>query len=147
MASIFSKIRNWFKGPNPSAPQPPIGRLRGHRGVAERSAKQPDLSPENVAKWEPIQEPEVEAFVHGNQILPVHSSNVESLQYFAEDKKLLVSFLGKDGRPGSAYLYSNIQEHEALLFAAARSKGEMVWNMLRVRSSKTAHRKPFVRIR
>lgn len=117
----------------------------GIRELEERIRKlrQPqDLSKENIAKWQKLGKDEVYSFVYEAMPLFVHSTNVSMLQYFIEEKKLVVEFKG-----GGVYAYSNVTEDEAIAFAKEPSKGGTVWSLLRVRGSKTAHKKPYVKIR
>lgn len=114
----------------------------GHRGVAAGNLKRPNLSQANVDQWRNLPPSEVEAFINDAFPLFVHSTNVSMLQYFKEERKLMVEY-----KKGGVYLYSNISTQEALDFARAPSKGGEVWDVLRIRGSKTAHRKPFVKIR
>ena len=140
MATIFGRIRDYFRGKKPKAPA-----LPGNRGIAAGSLKKPDLEryAERVERrQEYIPANEVEDFLYNEGLLFVNSSNVGAVQYFEQDRKLMVEFLG-----GSAYLYSNVSLEEAKSFANAQSKGAWVWDNLRVRGSKTAHRKPYSRIR
>lgn len=93
-------------------------------------------------RWWTLYNDVVAGFVYDQDYLPVHSSNVAAAQYFITDQKLMVEF-----RSGAAYLYSNVTEQEAVQFATALSKGGFCWDVLRVRGSKTAHKKPYSRIR
>jgi hypothetical protein len=86
---------------------------------------------------------EVEGFVYAGEPLVVASSNVGPLaQYTIDTQQLMLEFLD-----GSAYLYDDVTPDEAFDFAAAPSKGEWVWNHLRIRGTKNDHRKPFRKIR
>ena len=85
---------------------------------------------------------DVEAFLFRRKVLTVSSSNVASAQFIAGQNKLIVQYLD-DGKPGQHYKYDGVTEQEALSFANAGSKGVWTWTVLRVRGSKTAHRKPF----
>jgi KTSC domain len=84
----------------------------------------------------------VDEFLYFGEFLFVQSSNVAVAQYFPEDQKLMVEFLN-----GSAYLYSGVGVEEARDFAEAPSKGEWIWDHLRKRGSKWAHRKAYLRVR
>ena len=79
-------------------------------------------------------------FLHFNQVISVNSSNVASAQYDRSRQELTLEY-----ENGSAYVYREVSEAEAQSFLTAPSKGEWVWDNLRVRGSKTAHRKPFVK--
>lgn len=81
---------------------------------------------------------EVNDFLFRGKVLSVSSSNLEAAQFLAGENKLIVKYLG-DGH----YEYDGVTEGEALAFANAPSKGVFVWDHLRVRGSKTAHRKAF----
>lgn len=85
---------------------------------------------------------DVEAFLFRRKVLPVSSSNVAATQFIAGQNKMIVQYLD-DGKPGQHYRYDGVTEQEALSFANAGSKGVWTWTVLRVRGSKTAHRKPF----
>ena len=74
-------------------------------------------------------------------MLPVNSSNVEYAQYFWDKEEMVVGFKG-----GSSYKYYDVSHAEAEEFTKAQSKGSWVWSALRVRGSKTAHKKKFVRL-
>lgn len=118
----------------------------GHRGVALGN-KPKDESNEAAmrawtSKWRNISPEAAEGFLYDNEILFVNSSNVAALQYFPEDQKMMVEFLN-----GSAYLYSGVTPTEAQGFVQAQSKGKNVWDVLRVRGSKTAHKKRYTRIK
>ncbi|MDE2098100.1 MAG: KTSC domain-containing protein [Patescibacteria group bacterium] len=145
--TLADSIRD-FLHPTGRKPTPPKVAQRqpslGHRGIAAGSLKpgEQDFSQENIDKWVGVPADEVEAFVHDQMPLFVHSTNVSLLQYFPEDQKLMVEFLN-----GGAYLYSNVTETEAYELAKAESKGGFLWDRIRVRGSKTAHKKPFVKLR
>jgi len=128
----------------PATQLPRRQRVLGHRGIAARDLRpgKQDLSAENVARWQLLSGDEVERFVYDQAPLVVHSSNVRLVQYFLDAQQLMVEF-----RRGAAYLYSNVTEQEALALAQAPSKGGFVWDYLRVRGSRTAHQKPYVRLR
>ena len=157
MASLFSKFTNKIRGAFGKKPQAPkvktsqerltekfseLGLTTGNRGRAYRDLKNPDLSPENQAKWRELSDVHGTGFVYDQQPLFVHSSNVAMLQYFGDSQKLMVEFLN-----GSSYLYDNVTENEAIQFYAAHSKGGAVWSLLRVRGSRTLHKKPYKKTR
>ena len=81
---------------------------------------------------------DVEAFLFRRKVLPVSSSNVAAAQFIAGQNKMIIAY-HDDGY----YEYDGVTEQEAVEFANAPSKGIWCWNVLRVRGSKTAHRKPF----
>lgn len=86
---------------------------------------------------------EANGFVYqGDPLYTPKSSNVALAQYHRADQKLMVEY-----KNGSAYLYDPVSETEALAFWEAMSKGGHLWDHFRVRGSKTAHRKNYVRIR
>ena len=111
------------------------GKVVGHRGVATGL-------PPDVSKHEILTPTESEEFVYKERILYVHSSNVNSAQYFLDRQALQLTFHG-----GGVYEYSNVSEQEAINFAQALSKGKWTWDSLRVRGSRTQHRKPYRRIK
>jgi hypothetical protein len=143
MSSILSKLRNLFGFTPPEMPKIPG---TGNRGIAARSIKNPNLRAyeQRIAAGLPntIGNEELNDFINGGNMIFVHSSNVAGMQYFPEEQKLMIEFLN-----GSAYLYSSITRDEALQFAQNASKGKTVWDLLRVRGSKTAHKKPYKRIK
>ena len=157
MSSLFgkftNKIRNVF-GSRPVAPKvkTPQQKLREHftelkvatgsRGRAYGSLQFPNLSAENVAKWRDLGDVHGTAFVYEAEPLFVHSSNVAQFQYFINSETMLVEFLN-----GSTYKYDNVTEQEAVSFFVAQSKGGAVWSILRVRGSKTQHKKPYTKVR
>lgn len=147
---ITSKINRAF-GLRAKPPKPaPASRVIGHRGIAAGSlkerqrlqaeGKQP-YTAEEIAKWRQLSGDVVEDFVENEQPLFVNSSNVVLFQYFKDVQKLLVEFKG-----GKSYLYDNVSKTEAIEFATAQSKGGAVWDLLRVRGSRTAHKKPYRRV-
>jgi len=82
-------------------------------------------------------------------MIPVDSSNVHSIGFEFNFKKphrskLLVRFLGtqpggeRTGK-GSLYEYFDIHPDKFVAFRRAASKGEWVWDELRVRGSRVAH--------
>jgi hypothetical protein len=127
----------------PPAQPDPRG-VVGHRGIAAGNLApgQQDLSPENLAKWRNLHGDAVAGFVYEGEPLFVHSTNVALAQYHLAERSLMLEFKG-----GSAYLYRDISEAEALDFAKASSKGGWVWDRLRVRGQKDQHKKPFTRLK
>ncbi len=141
---ISAKINRAF-GLRGKAPKPASkARVVGHRGIAARDLRpgMQDLSAENVAQWQTLSGDVVEDFVENEQILFTHSSNVASAQYFGTVQKMMVEF-----HNGGSYLYSNVTSEEALEFAKAMSKGGFIWDAFRVRGSKTAHKKPYIKLK
>lgn len=122
----------------PKRPPISIPDTGGHRGIALGLGNKPTTKPGNRNL---IPRDEVDEFVNGGYPLFVHSSNVRMAQYFPQDQKMMVEY-----GEGAAYLYSGVTQHEALSFAQAQSKGTWVWDHLRVRGSRTAHKKPYVKI-
>ncbi len=125
--AFFDRMKAWLKG----KPKPPkVNRIPvpfGHTGGGVAG----HLFGGDLAS----------NFVYGGQPIYVQSSNVDTVQYNIEDNTLLVGFIG-DG----IYRYSNISEQEAVSLAQARSKGRWCWTNLRIRGTKTGHRKPYVKI-
>lgn len=136
MASYFERLREWMRQGR-QGPRPTITELGGHRGIAIGTSVEPD-----EVNRRRLTQQQVEQFVYEQELLTVNSSNVANAQYFLDSRQMAVEFLN-----GGAYLYNNVTEDEAIAFASAQSKGVWVWDYLRVRGSKTAHRKPFIRIR
>lgn len=123
-------------------PEPPKV-TGGNRGIAAGSRKKPKLGSyqERIKKGhEEIPDDESTAFVYEGTLLFVHSTNVVAAQYFPDAQKMMVEF--GDGR----YLYSNVSVQEAISFVQAQSKGMWLWRNFRVLGSKTAHRKPYVKL-
>jgi hypothetical protein len=89
---------------------------------------------------------ETNMFLRGELAVQVDSTNVRYLKYYPNRHQLEVGFLAKGNRPESAYLYDGVTRNEALDFILRGSKGQAVWDLLRVRGSKTAHQKPYRRI-
>lgn len=140
LRSIAGKIGRWLFG----KPKPPKI-TGGHRGIAAGKIAAPNLDryAERVSRGhEKVGEQEAEEFMEGTTPLFVMSSNVAMVQYHPDEEKMMVEFLN-----GSAYLYSNISRDEAESFLVSHSKGGWIWSNLRVRGSRTAHRKPYVRIK
>jgi len=157
LKSIFRKLgTRLYRTGRPKAPTPKPTVAGGHRGIAAGSLKmrhermekgEAPYSGEEIKQWENLSPSQATEFVYDGQPLFVHSSNVSMFQYFPEDRKLMVEFLGKGGRPPSAYMYSNVTEEEAIEAVQSHSKGGFCWDVLRVRGSKTEHKKPYQRIR
>ena len=146
--SILSKIRKWFK--KPAQKQARVRPGEGHRGIAagslaerqrRQAAGEQPFSQAEIDKWETLSGNIVEDFVFNEQILYVNSTNVANLTYYHKEKQMLVQYLS-----GGRYLYSNVSEQEALQVAQAQSKGAVIWDLFRVRGSKTAHKKPFKKL-
>lgn len=150
MAGLFGKlagkVRNLFRK------KPAISEARrrmqetgdyGHRGIAKRTDDFAgyDVSPENLAKRELLGKETAEGFLDGEPLF-VHSSNVAMMQWFKDTNQLMVEYHG-----GGTYLYDNVSETEAIAFLQAWSKGGAVWDYLRVRGSRTAHKKPYSRLK
>jgi hypothetical protein len=68
----------------------------------------------------------------------VTSSNVATIQWLREEEMLFVGF-----RSGAWYGYYDVSEREAIGFYESGSKGRAVWDMLRVRGSRWAHKKRY----
>lgn len=89
------------------------------------------------------------------EMIEARSSNVHSFGYDIESTYLYVRFLGyvkgqrgADGRaarggPGSLYRYRDVTPEEFLTLMAANSKGEWVWDHLRVRGTWSGHQKDY----
>lgn len=145
-------FEGWLK-PTKTPSTRNISKQGGHRGIAVGLGKKPVKLPSGrVLNRQTISDDEVEAFVYDQELLFVHSSNVGAVQYFPEVEKMMVEFLGsgmkgKSGGKTSAYLYSNVTIDEAISLAQAQSKGIWIWDNFRVRGSKTAHKKPYIKLR
>jgi len=141
MAGLWNKLRGLFGGKKPpkppsvaaKRPQSPEGRV----GVALGSLKKPlaGLNPSREGVYSPT---EVDDFVYGGHLTFVNSTNVAAVQYNLATHEMAVTFLS-----GGEYVYSSVSEQEAISFMQAQSKGVWVWDHLRIRGSKTGHRKPF----
>lgn len=143
----FAKIRALSGRRKPFASKPasvqPSSLVVGHRGIAAGNLQPGKQNPsaENVAKWRTLTGETVQDFVENEEILHVHSSNVAAAQFFPKEQKIMIQFLS-----GAAYLYSNFSSAEALEFATAASKGGFCWDRIRVRGSRTATQKPYVKL-
>lgn len=137
MANIIHKIANWFSGKKPT---PPGLKITGHRGVAARLIANPNLTSYqqrmSQGMSQTISSDELEDFLAGGNPIFVHSSNVLAAQFYPDAGKMQVEFLN-----GSAYLVDPISAQEAMDFALSQSKGAWYWTNVRVRGSKTSHRK------
>lgn len=145
MANKISRLLSLFRkrGLKPSKP---VRRSKettggGHRGVAIGNTQSPDLSAENVGKWQSLPAEAVENFVYNQEPLFVHSTNVRMMQYFIEERYLLVEF-----RDGDTYKYNDVTEDEAIKAAKQESKGGFVWDVLRIRGTKFGHKKPYTKV-
>ncbi len=139
---IFSFFRRKKAQPSAAVRRSKELAAGGHRGIAAGDRDRPDFSAENIAKWQQLTGNEVEDFVYHGQKFPVHSTNVSYAVYYLDKQAMEVEFLD-----GSAYLYEDVTEDEAIGFAKAQSKGGWVWDNLRVRGSRTQHRKKHSKIR
>jgi hypothetical protein len=84
------------------------------------------------------------------EMVRVQSSNVYSIGYDLNTHTLYVRFLVErisDGRvtrsPGSLYGYRNVTPEEFLDFLSAPSKGNWVWDHLRIRGTVSGHQKDY----
>ncbi len=168
LSKLASKVRGrrfpkgppqpgWEHGVNPLVPPEPLTppllgmpdrQFQGHRGYALRSLKEGemDVSPENKAKWRGLTQNEAAGFFFNGEPIMVHSSNVVGAQYRRAEHTMVVVFGKGKNAKGGAYRYSNISDDDAQGFLEAGSKGGWVWSVLRVRGSKTAHKKPYEKI-
>ncbi len=135
---------DWLFGRKPpKVPRIPESEMAGgHRGVAMGSRAAPDRSAGNVANWEQLTGHEVENFAYSQVKLRLHSSNAAWAQYNHHDKELDVGF-----NNGGVYRYSNVDVREAIAFIKAASKGSWLWDNIRVRGSRTGHKKPYRKLR
>lgn len=78
----------------------------------------------------------LQLFLYFNEKLPVTSSNVRDLQYWIEQRRLVVAFKAH----GSHYEYPNVSPEMAYDFATAISKGRWVWSWLRCSGRKFEYR-------
>jgi hypothetical protein len=79
---------------------------------------------------------EVEAFLYDGAILYVSSSMVSFAIYNRKEENIIIQY-----HTGPPWKYSPFNEQEALDFVLANSKGNFVWDRIRVRGSKTKHKK------
>jgi len=89
------------------------------------------------------------------EMVSAKSSNVHSFGYDIESAYLYVRYLGYvrgqrnadgsavRGGPGSLYRYRDATPEEFLTLLAANSKGEWVWDHLRVRGTHSGHQKDY----
>ena len=143
---ILAKVGSYFAKKPPKKkplPAPTVGSAfrYGHRGVAAGNVAQPDVSPENRAKWRVLGEETARGFMEGEPLF-VHSTNVAMAQYFPDANKLMVEFKG-----GGAYMYDDISPDDAWNFLHAASKGAFVWDVLRIRGTVHGHKKPFRKVK
>lgn len=115
----------------------------GHRGVARGSRPrnelgQPIYSAEEIGKWEGLTGTEIEQFLYDGKVITVNSSNVEAFRYDIEKKRLYVDYLD-----GSGYWYDGVPEKIAERAMTMQSKGDFVWDYLRIRGTKTGHKYPY----
>src|SRR5262245_43553637 len=80
---------------------------------------------------------DLSAFLHGKQ-RGVISSNVSAAQYNPEDHYLQVGY-----KNGGWYGYHDVSAQEASSFYSSGSKGNWVWDNLRVRGTVFGYRKPY----
>ena len=116
----------------------------GHRGIAAGSLKKPDLDKyrQRIVTGHTTVSPEEAAqVVYEEQPFFVNSSNISVVQYFKDEKKLMVEF-----KSGAAYLISDISEKEMIDFIQAQSKGGWYWSNIRIRGTKYGHRKAYIKI-
>jgi len=133
---IISKIASRIRDIVRRKPTPPTI-LPGNRGYAIGLGATAD-----EVNRRAVGSDEIKDFVYNGEILIVHSSNVSSAVYSLADKKLIIEY-----HSGDVWSYGNINEQEAIGFAQAQSKGGFIWQHIRVRGSKTQHKKPAVKIR
>jgi hypothetical protein len=111
----------------------PVAQRRPRR-VIPRSGKL-GLPPTGPA---PVGVEDIDMFANWGEKIFVTSTNVQAARYDAAAEELTLWFLN-----GSAYVYSQVGKHEAIGFITAPSKGDWVWDNLRIRGTHDGHRKPF----
>lgn len=88
---------------------------------------------------------EEDRFVQGLFVLThgshFNSSNVQEIWYDLPSQSMYIKY-----QNGGTYRYWTVTEGEARLFFIAASKGETVWDVFRVRGSKTAHKKSYAKV-
>ncbi len=130
---------------------------QGHRGIAAGDLKRrheqaeryletrdPSDRPwteDEISRWEMLPAEEVHSFIYEDKALVVHSTNVKQARYYPHRQKMMIEY-----HNGSAYLYDGVSVDEAISFANAQSKGGWVWDHLRIRGSRTGHKKSYVRL-
>ncbi len=129
-------------------PQTPAGGRRGSEG-GQAYVELPMMG--GAGRRFPPNHP----IVTGDMLPAPHSSNVHSFGYDFEGAYLYVRFLGyirgqrgvdghaARGGPGSLYRYAQVPPDEFLTLMAASSKGEWVWDNLRIRGTWSGHRKDY----
>jgi hypothetical protein len=154
------KAPSWETGEEtPAPPSPPVtpeptrlgdeGRqFHGHHGYALGSTEEGkmDISPENKAKWRGLTQTEAANFFYNAVPLYVHSTNVVSAQYRRKEHTMVVVFGKGKNAKGAGYRYHNVTDAMAQEFLEAGSKGSFIWDVFRVRGSKTAHKVPYDRL-
>lgn len=124
----------------------PVQRPRQERPTTETPVPMAGGGSRNFPPDHPI--------VTGDMLPAPGSSNVHSFGYDAQSAYLYVRFLGyttkrtADGRrarggPGSLYRYANVTPEEFLTLMAAASKGDWVWDHLRIRGTWSGHQKDY----
>lgn len=87
------------------------------------------------------------------QMVPVSSSNVHSIGFRMDwddpgDSVLLIRYKdsrkGRGGRAGSLYAYFGVHPDDFQVLSRAASKGEWVWDNLRIRGTVSGHHVPYM---
>lgn len=81
---------------------------------------------------------EEEAWAEGGDWKPVQSSNVASIQFHADDDRLIIEY-----KDGSIYAYHPVPMPMAIDLYRASSKGKWVWDNLRVRGTVFGYQIPY----
>ena len=85
--------------------------------------------PKRLAKQDQHTTPD--EFVNTGKRVQVNSSNVRAIQYDRGKRELYVYFRGTRLKPGSMYIYTNVDPHVAREMLTASSMGKFVHQRLR----------------
>jgi hypothetical protein len=133
-------------------------RGRGYQVVAPGEEESPPRRPPREGKPHAVivggvRYPADHPLVTGEMLQTPESSNVYSYGYDLETRSLYVRFkapvehrggrsfaLGRPHVPGPLYRYFNVPPEVFLRMHASRSKGDAVWDLLRIRGTVSGHR-------
>lgn len=153
---MFARIMGSLAGPR-NAPAMSPGKTRAQE-IEEQRKKSSDAINRAINKWDKAQQEteeekrarELKAREPGYRFIylgiPIingvefSSSNVMWIQYDIENSSLYITYK----KNGCTYRYWPIPEHEARTFYHMASKGETVWDLLRVRGTNLGHRKNYI---
>ena len=114
------------------------GKIKGLK--PKKSKDEEPEEPEEDSKEEHLND--LEKFLSGAKYTGFQSSNVRSVAYDDDASTMYVGYKGKKGST-NWYGYQDVSAREATAMFSTSSKGRAVWDMLRVRGSKTGHQKDY----